>query len=315
MYSSGPSGLVTLNPGASPDLTRENPLTRKPISTLPARLRFTVLGCTVEVEWNRHDFGEAAGVAFRGFELSRSVGWEDLRYRVVREAPSDGPSTVLRNDKRIATAQDAGALLFEVQRDLVVMLQRFRSDLLFFHSSVLQHKLVAILFAAPSGSGKSTTCWGLLHCEGFQYMSDELAPIDPNSMLVYPFPLALSLKSTTRGSYSLPSGALQTSRAAYVPVNELPAEQNREPTPVGAIFFVRYSASQRLPQVRSLTDAEASAFLYPNLLNALAHESMGMDQAIRLASSVPCYELVSSDLKSTTSCITGILTFGQNESG
>jgi hypothetical protein len=292
--------------GGSQGAFREGPVSLEQVATPPVRMRFAVLGCAVELEWRRHDFGAAADVAFRGFDGSRSGGPADLQYRIVSATPGDERAAVLRDDKLIAKAQEIGALLFEVQRDLVVMLQGLRSDLLFFHSSVVQRDGVATLFVAPSGSGKSTTCWGLLH-QGFRYMSDELAPVDPRSMLVYPFPIALTLKSAPAEPYSLPAAAMQTARAAYVPVNVMPAGQGQGPRPIGAIFFVKYSPLNHSPQVRSLTAAEATLFLYPNLLNALAHESIGIDQAIRLVSSVPCYELASADLENTASFVASFL--------
>lgn len=276
------------------------------VATLPGRLRFTVLGCSVEVQWHRRDFGDAADVAFRGFTPFCSKDRADLCYRVVPDNLGGDQAVVLRDDHRIATARDVGVLLFEVQRDLVVTIQRIRSDLLFFHSAVVQRGGVASLLVAPSGSGKSMTCWGLLH-QGFRYMSDELAPIDSQAMLVYPYPVALTLKTAPAKPYCLPADTFQTARAAYVPADSLPAVQSQEPIPIGAVFFVRYSPLEHEPYLRSLTAAEATAFLYPNLLNALSHESLGLDQAIRLASSIPCYELVSAELQSTASWVASYL--------
>ncbi|RKT47483.1 hypothetical protein BDD21_5072 [Thiocapsa rosea] len=282
---------------------------RQQATTLPGRLCFNVLGCSVEVRWYRHDFGDAADAAFRGFAPFCSKGRAELCYSVDTDNLGGDQSVVLRDHEPIATARDVGLLLFEVQRDLVVTLQRLRPDLLFFHSAVLQRDGVAILLAAPSGSGKSTTCWGLLH-HGFDYMSDELAPIDPQTNLVYPYPVALTLKSAPAKPYCLPVDAFQTARAAYVPADVLPAVQSQEPIPIGAVLFVRYSPLEQKPHLRSLTAAEATVFLYPNLLNALAHESMGLDQVIRLTSSVPCYELVSAGLKSTASYVASYFTTG-----
>ena len=50
-----------------------------------------------------------------------------------------------------------------------------------------------MLLAGASGNGKSTTAWALLH-RGFQYLSDELAPLDLSAMTVHAFPHALCLK-------------------------------------------------------------------------------------------------------------------------
>jgi hypothetical protein len=138
-------------------------------------------------------------------------------------------------------------------------------------------------------------------------MSDELAPIDLEKDLVHPFPLAATLKSPLASAYPLPPNVLSTHRAVYVPVKVLHSRIHDEPVPIRGMIFVQYSSSNEVPRIRKLGKAEAVARLYPNVLNALAHESMGLDQSIRLASSVPCYELASAELAATTAAVRSLL--------
>jgi hypothetical protein len=138
-------------------------------------------------------------------------------------------------------------------------------------------------------------------------MSDELAPIDLKSLQVLPFPIAVTLKAIPAVPFSPPALALKTRRALYVPVDRLPEAPVIDPTPIQAILFVSYSPAAPEPEVRELSAAEATARLYPNVLNALAHESMGLDQAIRLTGALPCYRLVSAGLEKTTEMVSELL--------
>jgi hypothetical protein len=92
------------------------------------------------------------------------------------------------------------------------------------------------------------------------------------------------------------SQALRTTRGFHVPVAALPGPLVTRPTPLRAIFFLRYSPEQEHPDVRRLTRAEGAARLYANTLNALAHAGEGLDGAVRITSARPCFELTIGDL-------------------
>ena len=145
----------------------------------------------------------------------------DVEYSV---ATSDAPglfSLVCREGPSIE-GLNIGDLLFHIEKDLAVELQKRRPDLYFLHSAALEWKGKAYLFAAEAGSGKSTTTWALLH-HGFRYLSDELSPIDPNTMQVFPYPHALCLKEPPP-DYPLPPETVDLGRTLHVPVDSLPSE-------------------------------------------------------------------------------------------
>ena len=70
-----------------------------------------------------------------------------------------------------------GDLLYFLDGDLSIQLQKRRPDLYFLHSAVLGRHGLAALLVGPSGVGKSTAAWALSH-HGFDFKGDELAPID-----------------------------------------------------------------------------------------------------------------------------------------
>jgi hypothetical protein len=220
----------------------------------------------------------------------------DLQYVVTGNAERNEFSLARRGQPVIA-APDIGRLLFHLEKDVTVALQERRPDLLFLHAAALEHGGKAYLLAGESGNGKSTTTWGLLH-HGFRYLSDELSPIDLNSLNVLPYPHALCLKQPPPSAYPLAAAeVLAFGDTIHVPV--LPALAAPGPCELGAVLFVRYREELRAPLLRALGAAEASARMYVITLNALAHPSHGLDAVMHIAERVPCFSLDSSDLRGT----------------
>ena len=152
---------------------------------------------------------------------------------------SAGGFLLQREGEAPVHAANDGMLLFHLEQDLTVELQKRRSDLYFLHAAALERDGRAVLLVAESGAGKSTTAWGLLH-HGFRYASDELAPVDLSTGTVHGFPHALCLKAEPPAAYPLPVGVLRTSRTLHVPVHLLPSPLAPTPLPVHAIVFLRY---------------------------------------------------------------------------
>ena len=67
------------------------------------------------------------------------------------------------------------------------------SDKILFHAAVLERAGMAFIFPGDSGSGK-TTLAALLCKKDFRYISDELAVVDPDTGLITPLPLPMSIK-------------------------------------------------------------------------------------------------------------------------
>jgi hypothetical protein len=225
------------------------------------------------------------------------VGSPDLSYVVTRGIAAGAYALAGRTGPTVAIA-DIGELLFHYEKDLTVALQERRPDLLFLHAAALEFRGKAYLLAGESGSGKSTTAWGLLH-HGFQYLSDELGPIDLNSMQVLAYPRALCLKRLPPLRYPLPSGALALGGAYHLPVQAAPSAGAHQPRDLAAIFFVRHRQGLHAPALSGISAAEGAARLYVTALNALAHPHCGLDAVARVAERVPCYALESADLRAT----------------
>ncbi len=173
-------------------------------------LCFTVLGRSVRVDCADSALRAVLAANYAAMaELKEDVRF-DLHYHVGRSGQSPG-FVLSRPGESAQIADDASDLLFLLEKDLVVELQRKRPDLLFLHSAALDWKGKACLLAGESGAGKSTTTWALLHHD-FRYLSDELSPIDVDTLQVHAYPHALCLKEPPAAPYALPGNVLHLGR-------------------------------------------------------------------------------------------------------
>ncbi|MFO1128771.1 MAG: hypothetical protein U1E66_10140 [Rhodospirillales bacterium] len=196
----------------------------------------------------------------------------------------------------------ASEMLYRLERSLTVELQKRRADLLFVHAAVLSRWGRAYLFAAESGGGKSTLAWALLH-HGFGYLSDELAPIEPETVRVHPYPHALCLKRRPPSPYGLPKAALDLGSTVHIPAHSLPGGVAAAPHPIAAVFFVRYAPHLPHPVLRPLKPAEAAARLYVSALNPLAHGDRGLAPTLRVAERSRAYAVATGELAATSRLI------------
>jgi len=221
----------------------------------------------------------------------------DLHYRVTK-GTRPGTISLACQGQAVHQNADRGDLLFLLEKDITVELQRRRADLFFLHAAAVEWRGIALLLVAESGSGKSITTWGLLH-HAFRYLSDELSPVDLNALRVLPYPHALCLKRDPPKPYALPSSTMRLGRTMHVPVDALPGTTVLTPRVLGGLVFVTYRPDIRAPEMRSIGSAEASARLYVGALNALAHSNKGLQAVVRIAERLPCFALSSSDLSQT----------------
>lgn len=203
---------------------------------------------------------------------------------------------VTRKGREPFEAEDTGYLLHWIETDIILALQRLRSDLYFIHAAVLEFAGRIVLLVGESGSGKSTLAWALLH-HGFRYVSDELAPFDPAQKVVHSYPHALCLKRDPPPPYTLPAGICRTPRTLHIPVSALQADAVGNPGCPQSIFFVGYQPRAARPTIKGISSAEAGARFYKDALNVLAHPGDGLDTAIAIATACRCYTLTGANLE------------------
>lgn len=120
----------------------------------------------------------------------------------------------------------------------------------------------ALLLPGQSGSGKTTLVAALVQ-EGFGYLSDEAAAIDPITRMVYPYPRALTLKERRNdllpGLSHLGNGSTLAGVQWHLLPEEIRPGAVASPGPVGFVIAPKYQpdASTTLtPMTQAKTVAE-----------------------------------------------------------
>lgn len=196
-------------------------------------------------------------------------------------------------------------LLYIVEKFITIELQLRRPDLFFVHAAAVSVGTEAILICGESGAGKSTLCWSLC-AAGYHYLSDELAPISLEETKVQPFPKAISLKSKTCDSPSLPAESIDAGATIHVPADTLRGGYETTPLPIASIVFLFPESPVDAAGLFEVSAAEGAARLYANGLNQLAHVDDGLDAAINIVRATKCYGLRRADLPGMLAAVGGI---------
>ncbi|MDJ0656311.1 MAG: hypothetical protein QNJ40_19275 [Xanthomonadales bacterium] len=196
-------------------------------------------------------------------------------------------------------------ILYGVESFLVPALQLARPKMMFLHGAVVACGDQAFLIVGESGAGKSTLTWALASGD-FDYLSDELAPVsfdEAGSPMVMDYPHAICLKSLPEEPFCVPETTLYTGATWHIPVKP-PESRSGFPSRIKKIFFINHRGhSGTEARVTELTASDAAFKLYPNVLNALAHENQGLSMVRRLSESVACYNILSADLEQTSKVV------------
>ena len=209
-----------------------------------------------------------------------------LVYDVSFNGHADG--WTMRRDEVAIHCRDGYDLIYEFEKDMTQRVQLLRPDLFFIHGAALSEAERCVIISGESGSGKSSLAWFMSH-NGFDYLSDELAPVDPAVLQVEPYPHALCLKNEPLSEPALPASTLYTGVTLHVPAYELPTRALDRPCPLGLLIFIEGSLNGRDLVVRAISSAESAARLYSNGLNQLSHRRHGLPVAVGIASGVSSY--------------------------
>ena len=211
-----------------------------------------------------------------------------VEIRVTRGA-ADSEWSVSHRDEHV-TCRDLADLIYFVEKMLTIELQHRRPDLFFLHAAALSANGRSVMIIGESGAGKSTLCWDLCNA-GLSYMSDELAPINLESMEVAPYPHAICLKRIAEHMPALPEETIITEATFHIPAEAIPGGVERVPSAIDMIVFLQLPDDHDAPRLTEMPRSEAAARFYSNGLNQLAHARDGLQAATKLAAAGRCFTL------------------------
>lgn len=181
-----------------------------------------------------------------------------------------------------------------------------RSEFVQLHAASMVFGSHGFIFAGDSGCGKSTLAATLL-ARGWQYLCDEFALVDKNSLVLHAFPKALCIKA---GSYpvirklGLPLARRRDyvkafkGRVGYINPRELGPERVGSGAPVRFIVFPKFKADSA-PSLTPMSRADAVTELYRYCFNKDAIPAGALATLTQLVSQAECTRFVVGDTKRT----------------
>jgi len=244
--------------------------------------------------------------ALEFFSVSLGERTPDTTLSVVPSSNTDG---TLRHDVYINGRCCARDLL---EKEIVPVLvgvtfsriAESLTDKLLFHAAVVEKNHRAILFPGQAGSGKTTLAATLARM-GYQFFADELALLDPQSGLIAPLPLPMSIKPGAVSVLSiwypeimqLPVYTRADGKEVAIlpPVLDRSLDLNERVEPA-AIIFPRYDWSA-FGQIVEIGKTAAITRLVSLCSSSRQLVEQDIAAMVRLVDSVPCYEAMYSKVQ------------------
>ncbi len=206
--------------------------------------------------------------------------------------PGNPQFALSRDGERITINYDPDRVVDRLVREVGQMaLLTAPPELLLVHAGVVGTPAGdGVLLTGESGSGKTTTVAALVQ-EGYSYLSDEAAVIDPDTALVRPWPRPLDFKP----------GAIEIDRfralleasaglTCHVPADRVRKGAIGPPAPVRVVIDYRYEPATRTV-VDSLSPAQGVAVL-GSAAPALRHQrDAGLQLLAAIVSGASAYRL------------------------
>ncbi|MGH2806059.1 MAG: hypothetical protein ACRDKT_02165, partial [Actinomycetota bacterium] len=164
-----------------------------------------------------------------------------------------------------------------------------------------------VIFPASMDSGKTTLTSALVR-DGFDYLSDEAALIDPATGLLHPFAKPLWMEARTLNllpglATSLPRGHLWMMKGNFhVAPDELRPGAIGTPCRVACVIAPSY-APDSTTTLEPISKAEALMLLAENSFNASSFGGDGFDALAGIAQGATCYRLTVGDLGAAVAAV------------
>jgi len=207
----------------------------------------------------------------------------------VRLERSDADTLLLVDGKEINRNSDGFRLLRHLYREVVRRFIERNTELVWLHAGCAGSGDHAVILPGAWGRGKSTLVLEL-YKSGWQFLSDDIVPIDPATGRAIPFPgmpqvRASDGKALSRNQIS----GLSKSAAAIDPARVAPGAQ-----PVSAIVFPHFLPEAET-QFVTMSPAQAVGELLENCLSFQNNTDATIETLCALVENLPAYRLHFSD--------------------
>lgn len=172
------------------------------------------------------------------------------------------------------------------------------AEFLVLHAGAVSRRGRGVVLPAPPDSGK-TTLTAALTQNGFRYLSDEAALIDPATALLHPFPRALSIETPSLDVLGIRDRIVGPGESGRLQYQVLPSLIRSgpvgEPCPVRFVVFPSYRPGATV-RLEPTSRAEALVRLNENSFNASDFGAPGVRLLADVVRGADCYRLSMGDL-------------------
>lgn len=143
--------------------------------------------------------------------------------------------TLIRDGQTLLEVDNLNRVLQRTRHEVIQAHVDHRTDLLWLHAGAVALAAGAVLFVGPTGSGKSSLTGRLVEA-GWSYLSDDIAPLHPDTLAVHPYPLTPFAREYT--GEALDTGVPVS--LAKVSIDIPHGRYTDSPSPVVAVIFPVY---------------------------------------------------------------------------
>lgn len=251
---------------------------------------FADLHVAVETHSDSEIFSDITDV-FGEMVRAEPIGTETLRLALHsrdRKIQLIDPTT---KTTEFDTVAEAGTALFH---RTIQAFMRAKSELLWLHAGAAAQQAHAWLLLGPSRSGKSTLVTELAR-SGWHFLSDEVAPIDPHSRTVMPFPLTPLVRKPS--PIAVEQSRFGKFKKDVFPLNSVTVADTA--IRIAGFVLPTYRTSARA-EISTCSPATTVVKMLNNSLNLKPYTAEQVGQVCELVAQTPCYELIYGDATEAT---------------
>ncbi len=234
--------------------------------------------------------------AFANMLVQHEISPIHVRYRIVQRPNGFALS---KNDELLAVSGNPLGLSFTLENDLELSLMKYIGDWVSFHAGGVAVQESGCLIVGTPDSGKTTTTFILAEM-GHTFLCEEIAPVDPETGVIHPFPLALTMSQSFmeeyRSVYPIHEGTLIHQMPGVGRYS--PRRFSRAPVRLKTMLIPSYhrdSTPQLVPQTPGEALTEILSFCFP----PNTEEEYHFDSVIRILERCSIYRLCTNGISET----------------
>ena len=202
-----------------------------------------------------------------------------------------------KDEKFLGCFENTLAVYGALEEEVESLLIKSSGEWVTFHAGCVGTKKGACLIAGKPEAGKTSTTFIMVEM-GKDFLCEEMAPVDPSSRLVHPFPLALSMSRNFAQEYSschsVKKGRLEDMGQRFS--RYVPYRAGKLPFPLRMIILPCYNPSFS-PSMVSLSPGEALPEVLECCFPPNRSEEELFDSVIRLLTGCRIFRLFTNGIE------------------